>query len=81
MPAVSSCRLLKLTWRWPLVGLCQVCVWLVVCEWIRPPVKRRELLGGIRPAELAAIGGRLEGFAAEVFESLPRKDQRARGEC
>jgi hypothetical protein len=38
-------------------------------------------LGGIRPAELAAIGGRLEGFAAEVFESLPRKDQRARGQC
>jgi SRSO17 transposase len=38
-------------------------------------------LGGITPAELAAIGGRLEGFAAEVFESLPRKDQRARGEC
>jgi SRSO17 transposase len=38
-------------------------------------------LAGITPAELAAIGGRLEGFAAEVFESLPRKDQRARGEC
>jgi SRSO17 transposase len=38
-------------------------------------------LGGITPAGLAAIGGRLEGFAAEVFESLPRKDQRARGEC
>jgi SRSO17 transposase len=38
-------------------------------------------LGGITPAELAAIGGRLEGFAAEVFASLPRKDQRARGEC
>jgi SRSO17 transposase len=38
-------------------------------------------LGGITPAELAAIGGRLEGFAAEVFESLPRTDQRARGEC
>jgi SRSO17 transposase len=40
-----------------------------------------ELVGGITPAELAAIGGRLEGFAAEVFQSLPRKDQRARGEC
>jgi SRSO17 transposase len=38
-------------------------------------------LGGITPAELAAIGGRLEGFAAEVFQSLPRKDQRARGQC
>jgi SRSO17 transposase len=38
-------------------------------------------LGGITPAELAAIGGRLEGFAAEVFASLLRKDQRARGEC
>jgi len=38
-------------------------------------------VGGITPAELAAIGGRLEGFAAEVFESLPRKDQRARGQC
>jgi SRSO17 transposase len=38
-------------------------------------------LGGITPAELAAIGGRLEGFAVEVFESLPRKDQRARGQC
>jgi SRSO17 transposase len=38
-------------------------------------------LGGITPAELAAIGGRLEVFAAEVFASLPRKDQRARGEC
>jgi hypothetical protein len=23
----------------PLVGLCQVCVWLVVCGWIRPPVQ------------------------------------------
>jgi len=38
-------------------------------------------VGGIPPAELAAVRGRLEAFAAEVFESLPRKDQRARGEC
>jgi hypothetical protein len=38
-------------------------------------------MGGITPAELAAIGGRLEGFAADVFESLPRRDQRGRGEC
>jgi SRSO17 transposase len=38
-------------------------------------------VGGITPAELAAVRGRLEEFTAEVFESLPRKDQRARGEC
>jgi SRSO17 transposase len=38
-------------------------------------------VGGIAPAELAAIRGRLEAFAADVFESLPRKDQRARGAC
>ena len=38
-------------------------------------------MGGITPAELAAIGDRLEGFADEVFASLPRTDQRARGEC
>jgi hypothetical protein len=38
-------------------------------------------LGGIAAAELAAIGGRLEAFAAEVFASLPRTDQRARGAC
>jgi SRSO17 transposase len=30
---------------------------------------------------LAAIGGRLEAFADDLFESLPRKDQRARGAC
>ena len=36
---------------------------------------------GITPAELAAIRGRLEGFADDIFASLPRKDQRARGEC
>jgi SRSO17 transposase len=36
-------------------------------------------VGGIAPAELAAVRGRLEAFADEVFESLPRKDQRARG--
>jgi SRSO17 transposase len=33
------------------------------------------------PAELAAIRGRLEGFADDIFESLPRRDQRARGAC
>jgi SRSO17 transposase len=38
-------------------------------------------VGGIAPAELAAIGGRLEAFADDIFESLPRKDQRARGQC
>lgn len=38
-------------------------------------------MAGITPAELAALGGRLEAFAADVLESLPRKDQRARGEC
>jgi hypothetical protein len=38
-------------------------------------------LAGITPAELAAIGGRLEAFADDIFESLPHKDQRARGQC
>src|SRR6266581_3546821 len=38
-------------------------------------------MGGITPAELAAIGDRLEGIADNVFESLPRRDQRGRGEC
>jgi hypothetical protein len=38
-------------------------------------------LAGITPAELAAIRGRLEAFADDPFESLPRKDQHARGTC
>jgi SRSO17 transposase len=38
-------------------------------------------LAGITPAELAAIRGRLEAFADDIFESLPRTDQRARGQC
>ena len=38
-------------------------------------------MGGIAPAELAAVRDRLEAFAADLFESLPRKDQRARGGC
>jgi SRSO17 transposase len=38
-------------------------------------------VGGITPGELAAVRGRLEAFADDIFESLPRKDQRARGEC
>jgi SRSO17 transposase len=38
-------------------------------------------VGGIAPAELAAVRGRLEAFVDDIFESLPRKDQRARGAC
>jgi hypothetical protein len=38
-------------------------------------------VGGLTPAELATIRGRLEAFADEVFASLPRADQRARGKC
>jgi SRSO17 transposase len=38
-------------------------------------------VGGLTPAELATIRGRLEAFADDVFASLPRTDQRARGEC
>jgi SRSO17 transposase len=38
-------------------------------------------LAGITPAELAAIRGRLEAFADDIFASLPRTDQRARGQC
>lgn len=38
-------------------------------------------MGGITPAELAAIRERLEAFAEDIFASLPRKDQRARGAC
>jgi hypothetical protein len=30
---------------------------------------------------LAVVRDRLEAFAADLFGSLPRKDQRARGEC
>ena len=51
--------------------------------WVDPPSGSSggELLAGITPAELAAIRGRLEAFADDLFESLPRKDQRARGAC
>jgi SRSO17 transposase len=42
------------------------------------PPRRR---WAITPGELAAVRGRLEAFAGDVFGSLPRKDQRARGEC
>jgi SRSO17 transposase len=38
-------------------------------------------VGGITPAELARIRGRLEAFAEDLFASLPRTDQRARGQC
>ncbi len=38
-------------------------------------------MGGLTPAELATIRGRLEAFADDVFASLSRADQRARGQC
>jgi len=38
-------------------------------------------VGGLTPAELARIRGRLEAFAEDLFASLPRTDQRARGQC
>jgi SRSO17 transposase len=38
-------------------------------------------VGGLTAAELARIRGRLEGFAEDLFASLPRADQRARGQC
>jgi SRSO17 transposase len=51
--------------------------------WVNPPFRSggEDRVAGITPAELAAVGGRLEAFAQDVFESLPRKDQRARGQC
>jgi SRSO17 transposase len=48
---------------------------------MRPLVHQGGKVGGVTPAELAAVRGRLEAFADDIFESLPRKDQRARGEC
>ena len=38
-------------------------------------------MGGLTATELARIRGRLEGFADDLFASLPRADQRARGQC
>ena len=38
-------------------------------------------MGGLTPAELATIRERLEAFADDIFTSLPRTDQRARGQC
>src|SRR4029450_4068640 len=52
----------------------------MVCEWMRPPADQGGGVGGVTAVELAAIRGRLEAFAADIFASLPRKDQRARGE-
>src|SRR5919106_2922486 len=53
----------------------------MVCGWMRPPVHQEGAVGGIAPGELATIRGRLEAFADDIFASLPRKDQRARGQC
>ena len=36
---------------------------------------------GLTAAELATIRGRLEAFADDIFASLARADQRARGQC
>lgn len=38
-------------------------------------------MGGLTAAELATVRGRLEAFTEEVFASLARADQRARGQC
>ncbi len=38
-------------------------------------------MAGLTAAELARIRGRLEAFADDLFASLPRADQRARGQC
>jgi SRSO17 transposase len=38
-------------------------------------------VGGLTAAELATIRRRLEAFADDLFASLPRADQRARGGC
>jgi SRSO17 transposase len=38
-------------------------------------------VGGLTAAELATIRGRLEAFADDLFASLARADQRARGQC
>jgi SRSO17 transposase len=55
----------------------------MVRVWVNSPFRSggEDRVAGIRPAELAAIGDRLEAFADDVFASLPRRDQRARGEC
>ena len=38
-------------------------------------------MAGLTAAELATIRGRLEAFADDLFGSLPRADQRTRGQC
>jgi SRSO17 transposase len=38
-------------------------------------------VGGLTAAELARIRGRLEAFVDDLFASLPRADQRVRGQC
>jgi SRSO17 transposase len=38
-------------------------------------------VAGLTAGELARIRGRLEAFADDIFASLPRSDQRARGQC
>jgi SRSO17 transposase len=38
-------------------------------------------VGGLTPAELGMIRGRLETYADDLFASLQRADQRARGQC
>jgi SRSO17 transposase len=38
-------------------------------------------VAGLTAAELARIRRRLEAFAEDLFASLPRADQRARGQC
>jgi SRSO17 transposase len=38
-------------------------------------------VAGLTAAELATIRGRMEAFADDLFGSLPRADQRARGQC
>jgi SRSO17 transposase len=38
-------------------------------------------VGGLTAAELARIRGRLEAFVDDLFASLPRTDQRVRGQC
>ena len=38
-------------------------------------------VAGLKPTQLQKVRGRLEAFAAEMFESMARKDQRRWGEC
>ena len=37
-------------------------------------------VAGLKPTQLQRVRGRLEAFAAEMFDSMPRKDQREWGE-